>query len=221
MFNNLKNVSYTDYEAQTKSFIKDFYTTHLDPDSVVYDLGAFKGILTIAFAQLGYNVIAVEGSRRNYYDLVDNTLPYPKVRPILCALHEKNIDSVRTRFNDCLALDHPEQEIKYRTLPALIEEYKLPLPNFIKMDIEGMETLVLKLCTELFTTVRPIWQLSVHDTEPHSITCVYDNFPGFVPVSKGGFDFNEIFDYGYKAYLLDGTEVTTIGGFEEYFLVPN
>jgi FkbM family methyltransferase len=176
-------------------------------------------VLTVAFAELGYKVYAVEGSPRNFEHLVDNTSQFPNVTPILMALHEKN-QVIETRFNDCISLEHPVQKISYLTLPDLMTQFQLPPPKFIKMDIEGMETLVLKQCDSIFQNDRPIWQLSVHDTIPHSVQCVYDGFPGFVPVSKGGYDFSNIFKFGYEAYDFNYQKHDVIGGFNEYFLIP-
>lgn len=219
--NNLHNVTEADYIAQMESFRPEVYNKYLKPGSIVYDLGAFKGVLTVQFAKMGYEVIAVEASTRNYPDLLINTTSLKNVTCINKAIHETDKGLVHTRFNDCLGLDHPEQPIDYISLNTLIEKYLFPTPDFIKMDIEGMETVVLKSCDNIFKNIRPIWQLSIHDTEPHGKICIYSDFPGFVYPEKGGYIFNNIFNFNYKAFTLDMKPVDNIGGFEEYFLIPD
>jgi len=216
----MKNIKNSDFNFQILSVKTDFYQKFLNNGDVVYDLGAFKGVLSVAFAKLGYDVYAVEGSPRNVEDLKLNTQDYKNVKIIQFALNDKNEDYIQTRFNDCLGLDHPLQLISYRTLPSLIKENKLPNPKFIKMDIEGMESVVLNKCDELIEKIRPIWQLSLHDTFEHGVLCVYDNYPGFKKVSQGGFDFNKFIEHNYKVYDLEMNEKKSISGFNEYFLVP-
>ena len=215
----LNNIRIEDYEAQLKSFNKDFCVKYLPSGCTVYDIGAFRGVLTVEFAKLGYNVIAIEGSERNFGYLQDNTKEFPNVTCILSAISNEN-KSVVTRFNDCIGLEHPPQPIRYITLPDLIKEQGWPNPTMIKMDIEGIETMALHACHDLIYNVRPFWQLSVHETPEHSAQCVYDNFPGFVHKDKGGFDFNEFFTAGYTVLDFDLKPVTSIGGFNEYFLIP-
>lgn len=210
----------SDLKAQSESIAKNFYDRYLCKGDVVFDFGAFKGVLALAFAEYGCNVYAVEASTRNYYDLVENTKLYPNIRCILAALHETSVGKVRTRFNDCLGLEHPEQEIVYYSYEDLVKAFNLPTPKLIKMDIEGMESIVLKSMSSVLEVDRPLIQLSIHDTIPHGVTCVYSQFPGFVPKSKGGFDFNLFFAYNYVAFTLNGNKVNSIGGFEEYMLIP-
>ncbi len=217
----MKDISKQDYDTQIQSFNKKFYEKFLKPNDVVYDIGAYKGVLTINFAQMGFNVIAIEGSPINFESLILNTQNYDNIKLLNIALHEKNQDNVITRFNDCNGLLHPPQTIKYRTLPDIIIENKLPKPKFIKMDIEGMESVALKSCIDLIKNDRPIFQLSTHDTFEHGVMCVYDNFPGFKKVENGGFDFNKFFEMNYSAFDLAMNSKNSINGFEEYFIIPN
>lgn len=213
-------ISDSDYKAQSESIARQFYNVYLRKGDVVFDFGAFKGVLALAFAEYGCEVFAIEGSARNYPDLVENTKNYPNIKCILAALHETSLGKVKTRFNDCLGLEHPEQDIDYHSYNDLVKTFNLPTPQFIKMDIEGMESIVLKSMTKVLEVDRPVIQLSVHDTIPHGVTCVYSQFPGFVPVSRGGFDFNSFFKHHYLAFTLSGERVDHIGGFNEYMLIP-
>jgi FkbM family methyltransferase len=215
------DISQQDYDTQILSFNTNIYNRFLKTKDIVYDIGAYKGVLSVNFAKMGFDVIAIEGSPINFKILVENTKEYPNIKTINLALHEINQDNIITRFNDCSPVsEHIAQNITYRTLPKIIEENNLPFPKLIKMDIEGMETLALKACVDMIAQHRPIFQLSTHDTYEHGIQCVYDNFPGFKKVSNGGFDFNKFFDMNYLAFDMDMKKKDKIDGFNEYLLIP-
>jgi len=213
-------ISQQDLISQSESICLNIYQKYLKPDDVVFDFGAFKGVLSLAFASLGCKVYSIEASERNYHDLVHNVKDFKNITPILAAIHENDLGEVLTRFNDCIGLEHPLQKITYYTYKSLISKFNLPTPKFIKMDIEGMESVVLRSMEDVFINHRPIVQLSVHDTVTHSIQCVYQKFPGFVPVSRGGYDFNKFFQMDYLAFDLNMNPKSSIGGFEEYILIP-
>ncbi len=86
----MQNVTPQDLATQSESIKTPFYKTFLNKGDTIYDIGAFKGVLSVVFAQQGFNVIAIEGSETNYDDLVANTADYPNIKPVLMALHEKN-----------------------------------------------------------------------------------------------------------------------------------
>jgi hypothetical protein len=66
----------------------------------------------------------------------------------------------------------------------------LPDPVFVKMNIEGMETLALKKMTHIIRNVKPVFQIELHNS-PEFRNLGYADYPGFLRVSEGGFDFNE------------------------------
>ena len=214
------NISPNAYHSQQESIKLDFYKKYFKPRDVVYDIGAFKGVLSIAFAELGFQCYSIEGSPINYPELVENTKQYPNVVPILMALHEINLDDVSTKFNDCNDNGHSCQTVSYRTLPQLMVEMSLPNPKFIKMDIEGMESIVLKKCDSIIRDIRPIFQLSIHDTIEHNTQFVYENYPGFKKLSEGGFDFNSFLTNNYRVFDLNLKERFSIEGFTELFVIP-
>lgn len=217
----MDEITKEEYDCHISSFKFDVYKKFLNVNDTVYDIGACKGVLTVNFAKIGFNVIAIEGSPINFQILIKNTQKFTNVKLLNVALHEKNESDVITRFNDCNGTLHPHQKINYKTLPQIIEDYKLPNPQFIKMDIEGMESLALKPCIDLILNVRPIFQLSIHDTFDHNYTYVYDNYPGFKKFENGGFDFDEFFKMNYSVFDMDMNCKYQINGFNEYFIIPN
>lgn len=149
-------ISEQDLKIQTESIATNVYEKYLKKGDVVYDIGAFKGVLSLAFANLGYEVYAIEASERNYYDLVSNTSSNKNITTILAALHEKDLGEVVTRFNDCIGSEHPSQKITYYSYDSLVKCFNLPPPRFIKMDIEGMESVVFKNFDTVLKSIRPL-----------------------------------------------------------------
>jgi FkbM family methyltransferase len=212
----LDNITQTDIEEMSKSLFTNVYSKYLTKiDDVVYDIGAFRGVLSKTFLELGYRVYAFEGSPINFKYLKDNIGDHPNVTLFDIAFHEREFNTV-TRFNDCIGIEHPEQFIKYRTIDTFMASNNLPMPKLVKIDIEGMESVVLKQATNLIRHIRPIWQLSMH--ENHSFR--YSNYPGFVPLKSGGFNFDLFSIFDYLIFDSKGSQRQKIVGFEEYIIIP-
>ena len=236
---SLSGISDKDVETQEESYFEEVYSKYLSSGDVIYDIGAFRGVLSSLWAKNGYEVVAFEGSPRNIPFLKENTSSWPHVSIHEIALHERNYEAI-TRFKDCIRSSHapdadPEQKITYRELDQYISDNDLPPPAYVKMDIEGMETLALKKCTNLIEKTRPIWQISTHESTetfkyyvdgqplPNSV----GDYPGWVTESDGGFDFSlfSYYDYEIFAGAGDGSKslnrVTELNGFWEFVVIPS
>ncbi|MBI5677240.1 MAG: FkbM family methyltransferase [Planctomycetes bacterium] len=126
-----------------------------DPGDTVYDIGAHIGTTSIPLAILGGIVHAFEGSQLCYDRLEENCAPLRAITVHKVALHELN-KTCNTRFNDCIGTQHPVQLIKYVRLDDYVSENNVKDPDFIKMDIEGMESIVLKTMRRFIEEVKPI-----------------------------------------------------------------
>ena len=199
------------------SFKQSFYKKYIPNNSIIYDLGAHIGALAFNFSLMGYKVYAFEGSPLNIQTLEDQAHLYPPIFIIPVALGTEKKD-VLTKFNNSLAPlgEYTEQFIKFRVLEDFVKENNIPDPSLIKIDIEGMESVVLLGCKRLLEIVRPIWQLSLHET----ITFKANHYPGFVTKENGGFDFSTFKKLNYNLYDMDLNKVNEIVGDAEYFLVP-
>ena len=165
----------------------------LEPGAVVYDIGAYRGVYSVLAAQKGHRVYAFEASPLNYPCLMQNCaglnvtiLPY--------GVHERTLHHSGP-FNDCNA--HESQCVDLFTLDTLMEVHRLPAPDLVKMDIEGMESVALKGAS-MMLAYRPILQISMHP----GIQFAIPGCPGFVPVEEGGFDFSWFAQNGYEAFDL-------------------
>jgi len=184
----------------------------IQPSDIIYDIGAFRGIMSLCFASLGKFVYAFEGSLRNYEQSDLNIGEEDNIYLLFMALSNEE-KRVKSRFNDCNGDGNKEQLVFYYTLDGIIDKYNLELPDFVKMDIEGMESLVLLKAEKVFKN-RPIWQLEYHPTSP-----AIGDFPGFVPKERGGFDFSEFIRNGYQCFDTNLNRKPTItAGIQ--FLIP-
>lgn len=200
------------YSRQDHQF--DSLKSHIPKNGVVYDIGAYIGTFAIPMSLEGYNVIAIEGFPLNYNRLKRNCEVYPRISCYEVAVSNREF-KVTTKFNDCRDQGGREEaEIKYVKLDDFVRENKLPLPDFIKMDIEGMETVALFGMTDIIKNVKPVWQLCYHANHPEK----HEHYPGFVKPEDGGFDFQTLFE-DYDIYL-DGSPVLQFSQWGEYLLIP-
>jgi FkbM family methyltransferase len=223
IFKGVNNEELKDHQS---SVWVNVYKQVINEQSVVYDIGAFRGVTVRGFANLGCEVHAFEGSPRNYDYLVENTKELKNVFCHKVGLHKSNYKTI-TRFKDCIGNHNfsinpqslaPPQEINYVRLDDYVACNQIRTPNYIKIDIEGMESVVLKTCEKFISVVKPVWQLSLHE----SFSGYGDDYPGWVTSELGGFDFSSLLNT-YVAFVPSkGNLVKTdeISGCKEYLLIP-
>ena len=172
-------------------------------DTVVYDIGAHIGELSLEAAKLNAKTVhAFEPSNFNINELIQNTKQYANIYVHKVGLHEK-IYECDTRFKDCADNRLPvqldtEQHIAYTVLEEYIKQNHLELPDFIKLDIEGMESIVLKTFEFLFNEKRPVIYTEIHAAKRGNLIQNYTDNPHWVWPEHGGFDFNILKKYNYK-----------------------
>jgi FkbM family methyltransferase len=143
---------------------------------VVYDIGASIGIHTIFMAKKSGpsgRVVAIEPEVNSFVSLIENISlnGLNNVIPIQLALgdtpSEKALYSQGATGVFSLIerrRDKASQKVKIVTADALVKDRNLPLPNVIKIDVEGYEYYVLKglegalkqaRCRYVFCEVHP------------------------------------------------------------------
>ena len=185
------------------------------PGSVVYDVGAYIGTFAIPMAIEGMEVHAFEGFPDNHLRAVRNCAPFAAITVHLAAVSNHN-QVIFTKFNDCTDLPPEPRLISYVILDEYIEEQGLEPPGFVKLDIEGMETLALHGMRNLLEVTRPVWQIGYHV----GLSVSYDGYPGFRSVADGGFDFNSFRRLGYRLFDERGCEVPGFSSWGDYLCVP-
>ena len=140
---------------------------------VVYDIGAFHGLLTIYFARQADSVVAFEPNSRNRRRLSENIKinAYSNVivRPYGLASKasqaQMTIDPLEpgtASLDTGIALGNESEIVELRTLD---DEQGLKPPDLIKIDVEGFELEVLKgACRTL--RAKPDLFLEMHGADP-------------------------------------------------------
>jgi len=147
---------------------------------VVYDIGAFHGILTLFFSRSAKAVISYEpnthNNKRLHENLKLNGVRNVTVRKIGIGSEAKHARMVFSRLMPGGAsvepnvatqiaqqgLDTRTEDIQITTLDQDIGEQSLPAPEFIKIDIEGFELEALRGARETLTRHRPALFLEMH-----------------------------------------------------------
>jgi FkbM family methyltransferase len=187
----------------------DLYKKYIQAGTVAYDIGAHIGVIAIQMKMAGAEVYAFEPSPNNFPHLNINC-SRAGIKCFDVAVHEKTYQCF-TEFKDCRT-DYIDstgkkmdsvQHIKYYLLEDFIKENNLPLPDFIKLDIEGMESIVLKTFKFLFESCRPTIYVEIHAQSKTLDNQNYENNPHWVWPEDGGFDFNSLKSFDYKIIIND------------------
>lgn len=152
-------------------------------DRTVYDIGAFEGLVTLFFAREAASVITYEPNPRNYRLCVENVklnglsnvqvfqrgisskegymgLTWDPLMPGAASGNVELVSQIASSVKTARSL-----EIPVTTLDADIEKMKLPHPDFIKIDVEGMELDALKGMLKTIRTFHPDLFIEMHGAE--------------------------------------------------------
>ncbi len=154
------------YERDMRRLIEASVT----PGSVVFDIGAHVGLYTLLASRLvgpGGTVVAFEPLPRNLRYLREHLRinRIGNVRVIDAAVSDRAGTSLFDQGHDSFS-GHmsPDGSLRVRTvgIDALIARGDVPIPDYIKIDVEGAERLVIDGARSTLATARPTLFLSVH-----------------------------------------------------------
>jgi FkbM family methyltransferase len=147
---------------------------------VIYDVGAFQGLLTLFFAQHARQVVSYEPNTRNHERLVEN-LASNGLRNVVVrkvgvgsrrdvammvtpVLMPGGASVERETVAGLLSSKQPvvSEQISLTTLDDDIREMRLPSPDFIKIDVEGGELAALEGARNTLLTHKPRLFLEMH-----------------------------------------------------------
>ena len=140
---------------------------------VVYDIGAFHGLLTIYFARRANCVVAWEPNSRNRQRLLDNirlnsfsnviVRPYGLAsKPSTARMTFDPLIPGTASFDAAMASGEENELIEIRTLD---DEQGLEPPDLVKIDVEGFELEVLKGAASTLKR-KPDLFLEMHGADP-------------------------------------------------------
>lgn len=150
----------------------------------VFDIGGWEGVFTLFFARrVGEKgaVITFEPNPDNYQRILENVrlnhFSNVQLRPFAIAEEPGETSLVLERHLtgtgtlDAGARARVEQkrdarvyQVQVDSLDHQIQAYKLPLPDLVKIDVEGMELAVLKGMADLISRSKPQLFIEVHRT---------------------------------------------------------
>jgi FkbM family methyltransferase len=144
---------------------------------VIYDIGAFHGILTLFFAARCSQVIAYEPNEISHARLIENirlnNFHNVQIRKLGVGA-ETGFGTLRyspemsgggTLDRDAIA--PVSQHVEVTTLDRDIAAFALPAPDLIKIDIEGWELEALQGARETLAAHRPALFLEMHGETMH------------------------------------------------------
>lgn len=147
-------------ELETES--RDFLGTLIDDGQVIFDIGAHGGLYTIWLKKTYPNLTIY-----SFEPLADELKKNLTLNDLsLDDIHEVGLGQVETEASITVSerssnhltnnSDDNSKIIKIVTLDKYISTQKLKAPDFIKIDIEGMEYFALKGAAELLKSSSPI-----------------------------------------------------------------
>ena len=146
----------------------------LDPNYSYIDIGAFIGATVLYGAQIAKKVYAIEPDPIAFKELEKNVMLNPGLKEKI-ELHKKciNIFSGKVRFGNCSTGGDSMSSLQFSaaktswivdgiTFEDFIKENHILDFNFIKMDIEGGEALILPTMKNYLKIHKPVLYLSLH-----------------------------------------------------------
>ena len=165
-----------DGETREHKFFRELDLT----GKIVFDVGAFEGLVALFFAQHARQVVCYEPNARNYDRLKENLqlnhIGNVTVRQFGVGSMPGSSDMVwdpsragsstigSTSMASTIAARKSahHERIEITTLDIEVFENGLPLPEFIKIDIEGYELPALQGARRLLQTAHPTLYVEMH-----------------------------------------------------------
>lgn len=169
-------------------------------NQVFYDVGAHVGYYSLLSSKIvgeSGKVVAFEPSPNNLLLLLKNLKlnNISNVQVINACVGDKE-GIVMFDLNDDSSTSHIDTseslKVKMVTIDNLTKKCIIPLPNMLKIDVEGAELLVLKGMTNTLKLYHPLILLSTHSQILHTTSV------------------NLLEKHGYKLVFLDKREILAI-----------
>lgn len=151
---------YTQYEV-------DFLIQILNNECVIWDIGANIGYHTCAFASVSKYVYAFEPNHKNFNLLLKNTSSIKNVIAINVAVGDKNCLVSLSDFDPLVAGNYGNLRVNHEgqvNLCIRLDDFIIDKPDFIKIDVEGLEYPVLQGCLKILEQHRPVLYFEAHET---------------------------------------------------------
>lgn len=170
------------------------FARHIQRGNVVYDVGANVGFYTL----LSASCVGADGKVVAFEPLPRNQLYLRRHVALNNASNVQIIDAAvcdrsgEARFDDSRDPSMGELAptggitVKTVSLDELIDQGAIPLPDLIKIDVEGAEDAVLRGAADLLKRHKPRIFLATHGTRAHQSCCAHLTQAGYDLYAVGG-----------------------------------
>jgi FkbM family methyltransferase len=151
------------YEREKQRLIGDL----VKPGMTAVDIGANAGFYTLAFRRLGAEVTAIEPLAVNVQHLLRH----------LALNRLQKVTVIQAAVSDCAGLAHfrvgpnnaegalTKQSTALVVPTVTLDSLPIPIPDIVKMDIEGGEVAALRGATRWIAAHKTTWLVAVHGRE--------------------------------------------------------
>jgi FkbM family methyltransferase len=169
------------FSRSSQNEIEEAFLGSLDlKGKVVYDIGAFQGIMTLFFARQARAVVTYEPHPANYQRVLENVQLNALQNVVILNRALGDRESTLTLVYDPrmpgAATGDPAISAQIRsslaqpgttTVPVVcldddLTRHDLPRPDFVKIDVEGMELAVLRGMQKALAADHPVLYLEMH-----------------------------------------------------------
>ncbi len=222
----------------------ELYKTFIKPGDVVVDIGGNIGLTSILFSNLAGKVYSFEPSPSTFQIMKENLARAKTGNTNLFNLGMGDKEDVSTitfaKNNRSGAFvsnkiqpkqDHITEHIKIVTLDSFFKDVKEPI-DFIKIDVEGFETCVIKGGMALLQKFRPVVTLELNVfcldvlhriTIPEYFDFLRSVFPRLYAVDTGNSPIADLHDereayHVMHEHIVNHRFLNLIGGFDDLFV---
>ena len=155
------------YETEKQAIVKQL----IKPGVTVFDIGGNAGFYTLAFSRLvgkGGHVWTFEPFAENIRNLLDhvrlNQLSNVKIMQTAISEKEDIVDFQIAEHNAMgkMARGGSVYKVSTFSLDYLIANGNVPIPDVIKMDVEGAESLVLSGALKMLSLNKTVLMIALH-----------------------------------------------------------
>lgn len=161
---------YGEYAEFEVSFLLEVIRALNKPKTVVYDVGANIGYHTTAFASTGADVFAFEPNPLTFQLLKENTEELDNVWLAECAVGAEEGTILVEDFDPTEITNYGGIKVGAALgteVPLItIDSQDLPLPDLIKIDVEGFEYAVLAGAVNTINRARPVIYYEAQESGP-------------------------------------------------------